>query len=64
MKSSPPSRSLYPDGTRFPQAGGFRRTTHGFVGEVLSGLGAVLALPDIGAKLPPAEVYDRLPKIA
>ncbi len=41
-----------------PRLVAFRRTTHGFVGEMLSGLGAVLALPEIGAELPLAEVYD------
>ena len=36
----------------------FRRTHHGFVGEAFSGLDAVLPLPEVGAELPLAEVYD------
>jgi Uma2 family endonuclease len=35
-----------------------RRTEHGFVREVYEGLDAVIPLPEIGAELPLAEVYD------
>lgn len=41
-----------------PRLVAFRRTSQGFVGESLSGLDAVLPLPEIGAELPLAEVYD------
>lgn len=36
----------------------FRRSDHGFVGEVFEGLGAVIPLAEIEAELPLAEVYD------
>ncbi len=35
-----------------------RRTEHGFVREVYQGLDAVIPLPEVGAELPLAEVYD------
>jgi len=54
-----PSLAVYilmePDSARLVA---FRRTSQGFVGESLSGLDAVLPLPEIGAELPLAEVYD------
>lgn len=36
----------------------FRRTEHGFVSQVYEGFEATLPLPEIGAELPLAEVYD------
>jgi Uma2 family endonuclease len=36
----------------------YRRTEHSFVREVYSGLDAVIPLPEIGAELPLAELYD------
>ena len=36
----------------------YRRTDRGFAREEVSGLDAVLALPEIGVELPLAEVYD------
>lgn len=35
-----------------------RRGEQGFVREVLTGLAAVVPLPEIGGELPLAEVYD------
>ncbi len=39
---------------------GYRRTADGFVREVHSGLGAVIALPAIEAELPLVEIYERV----
>lgn len=39
---------------------GYRRTASGFVREVHSGLGAVIALPSISSELPLAEIYERV----
>lgn len=39
---------------------GYRRTPDGFVRDVHSGLGAIIALPAIEAELPLAEIYERV----
>jgi Uma2 family endonuclease len=41
-----------------PAVVAFRRTDHGFVREVVQGMDAAVALPEIGAVLPLADVYD------
>jgi Uma2 family endonuclease len=42
----------------FPGAVVYRRTTNGFVREVLSSIEAILPIPEIDAELPLAEIYD------
>ena len=38
----------------------YRRTPHGFVAEVFSGLEVILPLPEVGIELPLADVFERV----